>query len=117
MEAMNQQEFWDILHSAPDPKPVFYRLYHDAQGVPLFYSMEDVPGTYIDIDQATYSQSPTNVRVQNGKLVKVTANSTTAKLVPGTTGTACDPNDVAIVVAETKRNTLWYKKAYGIESN
>jgi hypothetical protein len=113
MATMTEQEFWDILHSVPKTEPVFYRLYHDAQGVPLFYSMEHVPGTYIDIDQATFTQSSTNVRVRDGKLIKVLSSSVTAKLVPGSTGTACDPHDVAVVVPVTRRNTQWYKKAYG----
>jgi hypothetical protein len=114
---MTEKEFWDILHSVPKTESVFYRLYHDTEGVLLFYSMEDVPGTYIDIDQETFTQSSTNVRVRDGKLIKVLPSSITAKLVPGPLGTACDPHDVAVVVPETKRNTQWYKKAYGIESN
>ena len=94
----------------PEIKPVFYRLYYDADGNPLFYSMEDVPGTYIEIDQATYSINSMRVRVQDGKLVEVTWR-TTNKIVPSTTGTACDPRDVAIVV-DTEPNIKWSKQTY-----
>lgn len=93
-----------------EPEPVFYRLYHDADGLPLFYTMTDEPGTYIEIDQAVYIRSSTRVRVQNGKLTEV-AWRTTQKLTPGKTGTACDPRNVAIVTDNTPC-TRWSKRTY-----
>ena len=111
---MNWNDLIDIHEAMPEPKPVFYRLYHDNQGHPLFYSMEDVPGTYIDIDAKTFAHAPSQVRVRNGKIVPLTWK-TTSKLVPGDTGTPCHPEDVAIVVPETEPHTKWSKKTY--ESN
>ena len=107
---MTPAEFWDILHSAPEPVPVFYRLYHDASGVPLFYAMEDLPGTYIEIDQDTYARSSMRVRVRAGQLVKLTWK-TTQKLTPNGEGTPCDPGDVAIVT-NSQHNTKWSKRVY-----
>jgi hypothetical protein len=107
---MTPAEFWDILHSAPEPVPVFYRLYHDASGVPLFYAMEDLPGTYIKIDQDTYARSSMRVRVRAGQLVELTWK-TTQKLTPNGEGTPCDPGDVAIVT-NSQHNTKWSKKVY-----
>ena len=111
---MNKNEFWNILHNVPPVVPVTYRLYYDEQGVPLFYSMEDVPGTYIDIDAETFAHALSQVRVRNGKIVPLTWK-TTSKLVPGDTGTPCHPENVAIVVPETEPHTKWSKKTY--ESN
>lgn len=94
-----------------EPKPIFYRLYYDAQGVPLFYSMEDVPGTYIEIDQATYNRNASNVRVRDGKIVELTWK-TTARLEPSNTGTPCHPQDVAIVVDQKQSHQCWSKQTY-----
>lgn len=106
---MTPDEFWDILHHAPMPQPVFYRLYHDESGMLLFYSMDDLPGTYIDIDAETYAASSPNVCVRNGKLVKPTWK-TTSKLVPSDLGTMCHPDDVTIVVKQN--GEYWSKQTY-----
>ena len=111
---MTPEQFWSILHNMPEPLPVSYRLYHDDQGRPLFYSMETVPGTYIEIDQATFARSASNVRVRDGKLIEITW-ATTTKLVPGNSGSPCHPDNVAVIVAEDQPHTNWSKKTY--ESN
>ena len=111
---MTPDEFWSILHAVPEPPLLFYRLYHDDQGRPLFYSMADEPGTYLKIDQETFARNASNVRVRDGQLVEVTW-STTFKLVPGNCGTPCHPDNVAVVVAEDQPHTRWSKQTY--ESN
>lgn len=94
----------------PEPAPIFYRLYYDADGRPLFYSMDHEPGTYIDIDQAAYTRSSMRVRVRDGKLTEV-AWRTTQKLTPGDSGTPCDTRNVAIVTENTPC-TKWSKRTY-----
>jgi hypothetical protein len=109
---MTPEEFWSILHDAPKTKMLFYRLYHDNNGIPLFYSMEDLPGTYIEVDQDTFSRSPSNVRVRNGQLITITWQ-TAQKLAPADAGTLCHSQDISIVT--TGQGQYWKKKTY--ESN
>ena len=92
----------------PEPKPIFYRLYYRDDGTPICYSMEDLPGNYIDVDPETYARGPGNVHVVNGKLKEFRPGITVTKLKPGgPTGTPCSLNDVAIVVAATQPHVKW----------
>ena len=106
---MTPEEFFAALHQIPEPRPLIYRLYHDQQGMPLFYSMEDLPGNYIDIDQATFNRTAMNVRVKHGKLIELTWQ-TTQKLNPSTSGTQCHPQDVSVIVASD--GVCWSKQTY-----
>lgn len=95
-----------------EPQPIFYRLYHDAQGMPLFYSMEDHPGTYIEITQEQYLRNASNVRVRNGQIVELTWQTTARLEISDTQGTPCDPSDVAVVVSTDRPHQLWNKVTY-----
>jgi hypothetical protein len=107
---MNAEEFWAILHAMPEPRPVSFRLYYNEAGEPITYSMEDMPGTYIEVDAETYAQTPMNVRVQAGNLIKL--KQAVRRLAPTDTGTPCHPDNVAIVVAETESHQRWSMKTY-----
>jgi hypothetical protein len=111
---MTPEEFWNILHSAPEPLPVFYRLYYNDAGEPVCYSMEHLPGNYIDIDAETFGLAPHNVRVVN-RMLKYITTRTSQKIVPGIAGTLCHPQSVAVVVEQN--GTPWSKQTYGLESN
>jgi hypothetical protein len=107
---MNWEEFIKIWQeSEPHPKPIFFRLYYNDQGQPLSYSMEDMPGNYIDIDALTYQRSDFNVRVVDGKLVDIPKRTTVIKLKPVGTGTPCDHTDVTVVVNSNEPNIKWDK--------
>jgi hypothetical protein len=86
-----------------------YRLYHDDLGEPLFYSMDVVPGNYIDVDPDTFRAGPVNVKVVDGQLTIIKTN-TVHKLIPGTIGTACHPQDIAVVVDESEPHVKWSLK-------
>ena len=102
---MNEEEFWAALQPI-EIKPVFYRLYHDEQGLPLFFSQEDLPGNYLDLDQTTYNTPHTHIRVIDGKLVTLDTNVIT-KITPTTYGVPCHPHDVSIVVGTALPHVNW----------
>jgi len=106
---MTEEEFWAVLANQPEPKPIFYRAYYNSAGQVETYSMEDLPGNYIDVDQATYVVTP-NARVINGQLHVIKPASTVTKLVPGTTGTPCNPGDVCVVIDATENHIKWSLK-------
>lgn len=92
-----------LIQSQPK---LIYRLYHDQNGCPLFYSMEDLPGDYIDITVDQFNRSNSHVRVVNGRLIE--KSSDTLKLVPSTdSGQSCHPNDVSIVVDTSQQHRRW----------
>lgn len=101
--------FWKAFNNwVPEPpKPVFYRLYHNDDGTPICYSMEDLPGKYIELTLEEYRLSPPNVCVVNGHLKVITPASVVTKLHPTTKGIPCHPNDVCIVVTDAVPHTNW----------
>jgi hypothetical protein len=108
MSEITPEEFWAILHSTPEPKPVFYRLYYSDDGTPIIYTMEDLPGNYIEVDQPTYALTPFNVKVIDSKLVYIKPVITVKKLQPvDSDGTACDPRDVCVVVDPDQAHIKW----------
>ena len=107
---MTFEEFVKIWQDVPKEVPVFYRLYYNNDGTPKQYSMEDLPGNYIDIDKETFNKSSPHVRVVNGKLVTITWK-TTQKIIPGDAGVCCHPEDVSVVV-ESGTATMWSKRLY-----
>lgn len=107
---MTEDEFWSILAAMPEPQPVFWRLYHDEDGKPITYSMEDLPGTYISIDAETYARACFAVKVKDGRLIELAKLE--QRLMPSDTGTPCYPDNVAIVVPETEPHQRWSMKTY-----
>jgi len=114
---LTEEEFfsiWQSQVSAPSVE-LEYRLYHDENGFPLFFSMEQLPGNYIVVDQATYLTSPKHIRVVNGKIV-VYQTTFAKKLVPGSTGVACAVEDVCIIVDTDQPHIKWHLKKQELEN-
>lgn len=102
------ENFWAVWNSfkCPEPKPIFYRCYYQQDGTIDFYTMEDLPGLWIEVDRLTYLANPiSNARVVDGKLKILEIKKTIKKLKPSqNSGTTCDPRDVAVV---TNVGVMW----------
>ena len=106
---MDEQEFlkfWQT-HAWPDIKPVFWRLYHDAQGQPICYSMEDLPGTWIDVTPEEYQLADLHVRVINRRIHKLNGTTSRKLVHDNESGTPCHPEDITIVVSPDQTNQRW----------
>jgi len=107
------ENFWEAFAIPQEPpKPIMYRLYYDDAGNPLFYTMQEEEGNYIEIDQETFVKSPTHIKVVDGKIVHTQCKQYIKKLVPSDVGTPCSPTNVCIVVNESEPHIKWSIKNY-----
>lgn len=92
----------------PEPKPVSYRLYYNEDGTPKCYSMDDMPGKYIEVDSNTYALAPWNVQVIDEKLQIVVPPVIVKRLAPNVKlGVHCHPQDICVVVNSDQPHTKW----------
>ena len=69
--------------------------------------MEDLPGTWIEVDELTYAEAPHDARVVSGQLIRLPKTAMIDKLRPGDSGTCCDPRDICIVVPADQPHIKW----------
>lgn len=111
MSEVTPEEFWAILHAPVETKPIFYRLYYNNDGTPICYSMEDLPGNYIELTLEEYHRSSADVCVVDGLLKEIKLVGLVKKLVPSDHGICCDPRDIC-VVTDSQPSTKWSIKTY-----
>ena len=106
--------FWQALEQVDQSPPAIEqerRLYYDEKtGEPLFYSGENVPGTYLVVDKQTFDESRYDIYVKDGNIERI-KHEPLGKLVPGNDGTATHPSDITIV-SKTEYSTYWKTKTY-----
>jgi len=112
--------FWQAVaeHEWNSPQPsIEFRIYYDDDGDIICYAMEDLPGNYIVTDQHTFNQFRMDLKVRDGKLIKVT-NAASWKMVPSDTATyACHAYDVTIIVDADHKNKKYWKVETTHEAN
>lgn len=97
--------------SPPSAPNTQYRCYHDAQGRPLQYTTEHLPGTWIEVNAKEFSLASRHMRVRDGRLIPW-RSEIRQKLCPGSAGTACAIAHVAITVPETEPYQRWHTRTY-----
>ena len=104
-----------ILWGAPKAEKPELRLYYDENGKVLSYCGDkSIPGdNYIIIDSQTFAEGRHDLRVIDGKISKARPNQVVYKLMPdSTSGIACHPEDISIVVNDTEEHTKWKINVY-----
>jgi hypothetical protein len=109
MTDQNTQVFLDFwqTYQWPEQKPVSYRLYYNEQGLPVEYSMDELPGKYIEVTAEQFAERDHRVKVKNQQLIKIIHQTPTRKLIPAEHGTPCHRNNVAIVVDSANTHKKW----------
>ena len=111
---MNDQTEQFIIWESPKIEKPEFRLYYDENGrVVCYCGDKSAKGNYIVIDAQTFAEARNDFRVIDGKISTVTSNATVHKLMPNKTeGTACDINDISIIIDETEEHTKWKMNIY-----
>lgn len=104
---MTPEEFYAILHDVPPPKIQQHRLYYDEKGRPLFYSMEDLPGTWIEVTPTEYVIARYDIKIKDGKIIELPKTFHINKLRPATKGIACHPQDICLIVSADDPHQKW----------
>jgi hypothetical protein len=113
MSQETTDNFWTAWNSMTwsDPVPPSYRCYYLDDGTVDFYTMEHLPGNYIEVTQQQYVLAKKPARVINGQLIVLTPTHSVTKLVPNQIiGTSCHKNDVSVVVSADCKHTKWALK-------
>jgi capsule polysaccharide export protein KpsC/LpsZ len=87
-----------------------YRLYYNSDGTPKYYSMEELEGTFIYVDQQTFQNCRYDIIVVKGVIKSLSENTISRyNQVDQETSTTVrtDPTDILLVVGQSNRYILW----------
>lgn len=111
----NENEEYILIWEAPKIEKPEFRLYYDSKGQVVCYTCEKLEGDYIVIDALTYAEARPDVRVLDGRLVRVNSNSVVSKLIPNSKeGTSCAKEDVSVIVSskDKVKKQKWKLETY-----
>jgi hypothetical protein len=110
---MNDRELADLFNNIVAnnrPAELEFRLYYDAEGNPVTYTSEDLPGDYLVVDQDTYAQGRYDIRIIDEEIVPLSDFVSYNKMIPSEDGTACHTNNALLI--EPESTAFWSTKTY-----
>lgn len=84
-----------------------YRLYYDANGKPITYTVENLPGNYITVTAQQYSECRMDVVVIAGQIVK--SQRAILKMQKSNSGVRCNKYDINLL---DENGIYWDLAAY-----
>jgi hypothetical protein len=90
-----------------------YRLYYNDDGIPLFYSMEELEGKFIFVELPVFESSRYDIKIVDGKIRSLNDTVSKYHLVSVKTKTTvmCDQDDISILNIKKKSYKLWDYKS------
>ena len=110
IDSNGEFDLLEFFQHLPPVKQPSYRIYYDEAGCPTSYTVDDLPGNYIEVDAETYADCAKNIRIIDGKITRVKPPVQVAKLIPGDQGIPCDPDNVCVVVDSAEPHKKWSLK-------
>jgi hypothetical protein len=97
---------------------VEYKLYYDDTGNVICYTCDLAEGKFIVIDRQTFAEGRHDVKVIDGRIVRISDTHVITKLVPSK-GTMCAAEDINVIVDETYNGPTqeWKIKTYEFKYN
>lgn len=99
-----------ITWEAPVIEKPEFRLYYDDKGNVVCYTCEKLEGKYVVIDNLTFAEARPDLKVVDGKIIRMASNTVISKLFPDTEGVLCEVEDVSIIT--DKNGQYWNLKTY-----
>lgn len=94
----NENEEYVITWEAPVIEKPEFRLYYDDKGNVVCYTCEKLEGNYIIIDNLTFAEARPDVRVVDGKVVRISTTAVISKYEPDEDqGVMCELDDISVV--------------------
>jgi len=106
-EEQNNEEYI-LIWDAPVIEAPEFRLYYKEDGSVDFYTCDKPEGDYIVIDALAFAESRPDIKVVNGRIVKIRPHAIVQKLKPSDKGQLTSIDDISIIIDPTNLSRVQY---------